>query len=593
VDPRAEYGARLAARRAEEARLSARDRAFSFSRLAVAAAFALILWLALGPAVLPIWAVLFPAAAFAVLATLHDRVIRGRRRAGRAAGYFERAIERLDGKWAGRGETGERFIDDSHPYAADLDLFGKGSLFELTCSARTRAGEAALARWLLSPASIEEVRARQEAVEELRGAIDLREELGLLGEAVRAGVHPDELSAWGSAPPILHARAERWTAGAASAMSVMALSAWGLGASGAFALAALAVQLAVAMRLRPRVTRVIADVETPGKDLALLSQVLERLERERFVSPRLAALRSALDADGGPPSRRIARLRRLLELLDSKRNQLFAPIAALLMWTTQIAFALERWRAASGPAVSRWLEAVGEMEALCALSGYAFEHPGHPFPEILPSGGHFHAEGIGHPLLPPEKRVTNDVRLGGGETSLLVVSGSNMSGKSTLLRTVGTNAVLAMAGSPVCARRLRIAPLAIGASIRIADSLQGGTSRFYTEIKRLRKIVDLTRGDRPVLFLLDEILHGTNSHDRRIGAEAVVRGLVDRGAVGLVTTHDLALSQIAESLGEGAANVHFEDHLEDGRMVFDYRMRPGVVRKSNAIELMRAVGLEV
>ena len=188
--------------------------------------------------------------------------------------------------------------------------------------------------------------------------------------------------------------------------------------------------------------------------------------------------------------------------------------------------------------------------------------------------------------------MRNDVHLA-ADLAVLVISGSNMSGKSTLLRTVGVNAVLAQAGAPVRARRLRLSPLAVGTSMRIADSLQAGTSRFYAEIQRLRQIVDLAAGPRPLLFLLDEILHGTNSHDRRFGAEAIVRGLVQRGAIGLVTTHDLSLATIADALAPRAANVHFEDHLEDGRMTFDYQLRPGVVRKSNALELMRAVGLEV
>jgi DNA mismatch repair ATPase MutS len=201
-------------------------------------------------------------------------------------------------------------------------------------------------------------------------------------------------------------------------------------------------------------------------------------------------------------------------------------------------------------------------------------------------------EVLGHPLIPESRNVRTDLRLS-DEPRVLVVSGSNMSGKSTLLRTAGVNVVLALAGAPVRARRLRLSPLQVGASIHIQDSLQAGASRFYAEIKRLRQIVDLTHGSVPVLFLLDEILHGTNSHDRRIGAEGVVRGLLDRGAIGLVTTHDLALARVAEELAPLAANVHFEDRLEDGKMTFDYRLRPGVVQRSNALELMRSVGLEV
>jgi len=263
----------------------------------------------------------------------------------------------------------------------------------------------------------------------------------------------------------------------------------------------------------------------------------------------------------------------------------------VLLWATQCALAIEAWRSANGAAIARWIEVVGEMEALCALAGYAYEHPGDPFPEIG-APPCFAAEQLGHPLIPDSRCVRNDVHLD-GDRRLLIVSGSNMSGKSTLLRAVGTNAVLAQAGAPVRARRLRLSPLAVGASIRLHDSLQAGTSRFYAEITRLRQLVDLAEGGVPLLFLLDEILHGTNSHDRRIGAEAVVKELVARNAIGLVTTHDLALAQMAESLGARAANVHFEDHLEDGRMRFDYRMRPGVVTKSNALALMRAVGLEV
>jgi len=214
------------------------------------------------------------------------------------------------------------------------------------------------------------------------------------------------------------------------------------------------------------------------------------------------------------------------------------------------------------------------------------------FPDLGDGLACFDGDGLGHPLLPDDVMIRNDVRLT-GELRVLVVSGSNMSGKSTLLRTIGINAVLAQAGAPVRARRLRLTPLELGASIRIEDSLQTGVSRFYAEIARLGEIMRRAAEAPALLFLIDELLHGTNSHDRRIGAEAIVRGLVDRGAIGLVTTHDLALADVADALGPRGANVHFEDSLEDGRMRFDYRMRPGVVQKSNALELMRSVGLDV
>jgi DNA mismatch repair ATPase MutS len=226
------------------------------------------------------------------------------------------------------------------------------------------------------------------------------------------------------------------------------------------------------------------------------------------------------------------------------------------------------------------------------VAGYAYEHPSDPFPEIVEQGPLFDASGLGHPLLPSSACVRNDLRLDGGRL-LLLISGSNMSGKSTLLRAVGVNVVLALAGAPVRAEALRVSPVSLGASIRINDSLEAGRSRFYAEITRLRQLMEIARDRPPLLFLLDEILHGTNSGDRRTGAEAVVKGLLDRGGLGLVTTHDLALAGIAEALAPRARNVHFEDHLEGGRMAFDYRLKDGVVRKSNALALMRAVGLDV
>jgi DNA mismatch repair ATPase MutS len=267
-------------------------------------------------------------------------------------------------------------------------------------------------------------------------------------------------------------------------------------------------------------------------------------------------------------------------------------VAAVLLWTPQLAFAIERWRVQLGPDLGRWIDAVGEFEALCAIAAFRYEHPDYAFPEIVEGAPRFEGDAIGHPLLPGDRCVRNDLTLS-AENPVLIVSGSNMSGKSTLLRTIGINTVLGLAGAPVCANALRLSPLAIGASIRLQDSLLEGNSRFYAEILRLRQITELSQDGLPVLFLLDEILNGTNSHDRGIGAEAVVRNLAQSGALGLVTTHDLALTRFAESLSPRATNVHFQDHLEDGVIAFDYRMHPGVVTKSNALELMRAVGLDV
>jgi len=333
---------------------------------------------------------------------------------------------------------------------------------------------------------------------------------------------------------------------------------------------------------------------TSERDLRLVAGLLERLEREPFTAGWLLDRHARLTSAHESAASAVNRLRGLVSLLDSfSDNLFFIPIGRVLLLHEQLLLAIERWRQSFGPSIAAWLRAAGEIEAMTALACYAYERHTDPFPELVESGVVFDAKGLGHPLIADEASVRNDLQLGDHGPQVLVVSGSNMSGKSTLLRAVGVNVVLALAGAPVRAASLRLSHLSIGATLRIEDSLQEHRSRFYAEIVRIRGILDVARSGQTLLFLLDEILHGTNSYDRRIGAEAIVRGLLGYGAIGLVTTHDLALTEIVPRLGVTAANVHFEDRLEHGQMVFDYRMRPGVVEHSNALALMRAVGLEV
>ncbi len=288
----------------------------------------------------------------------------------------------------------------------------------------------------------------------------------------------------------------------------------------------------------------------------------------------------------------MSRLRTLVDFIDSRDNLILKIVDVPLMYSVQVAFAAERWRHEHGQAVRRWLHAVGEIEALLSLATYSYEHPGDPFPEFTNEAASIEAEQIGHPLIADARCVRNHVTIA-SDTRVLLVSGSNMSGKSTLMRAIGINTVLAMAGGAVRAQNMRLSPLSVAASIRINDSLQEGSSRFYAEITRLRQIFDLADGPVPLLFLLDEVLQGTNSSDRRIGAEGIVRALVDRGAIGLVSTHDLALTEIGAALNGRLRNVHFQDEIENGRMKFDYKLREGIVTKSNGLELMRSIGLKV
>jgi hypothetical protein len=607
-DPHAEYTVRREARLNDVQRYKQLFYRIAQARLATAIIFVVVAWLGWWRGLLPASWLLVPIIGFLILIIIHVRLDEKKKRAEKAVHFYEDGLARIEDRWAGQGNSNKALVDESHLYATDLDIFGEASLFELLCTARTRSGEEILASWLTAPAARKEILERQDAVADLRHRLDLREDLATLASKIQSSIHPDRIIGWGESPPVLTHRGTR------IAVPILALSifsavgaVWYSGTDDAWLVLSGLLTLASLLGLfyRKRVLIVIAAAEEQEHDLELLSQILIRLEKEEFRSPRLRELRSSLETAGLAPSGQIARFTRLSSIHSIRGSEL--PFALVLlfvvqsvlilpfsfsMWSTQFAFALEAWRRRSGASIRQWISLVGEFEALCALAGFSYEHPNDPFPDVVEQGPLFEGEGLGHPLIARTQSVANTVRLG-AEPQLLVVSGSNMSGKSTLLRTVGINTVLALAGAPVRARHLRLSPLAVGAAIQIQDSLQAGASQFYAEIQRIQHIIELSDEGVPVLFLLDELLQGTNSHDRAIGAEAILRSLIRRGAIGLTTTHDLALAKIAEALHPRAANVHFEDQLEDGSMVFDYRMKPGVVEHSNALGLMKSLGLDV
>lgn len=622
-----EYLARLDSRRAARDELTAADARLSHARLGTffsGLALGLLAW-RFG---ISFWWLLAPMTVFAWLVLRHDRVLRTRDAAIRGIEFYERGLARLEDRWIGTGEPGDRFRDDHHVYANDLDLFGHGSLFELLSLARTRSGEAVLAGWLTAPADAPEVRERQAAVEELSSALDLRERLALSGSDVRASVETDRLLDWAESPTASHRtlRAVIWASTLCILVGALYLA---LTSEWVPLSAAVLVHMGILRRYREGIDEMLSTRE-PGiaadfvadplthrsRDLDVLAQLLTHLEHTPFKSSRLAMLHGRLINASMPASHIIGRLQRLSEINDSQKNTAAIPLGLffggavtgrywmvalslivtglLLLVRPHVALAVERWRARHGHQVRIWIETIAQFEALSSLAGYRYEHQDDRFPEIVTAaeGALFDGVQLGHPLLPRTTMVPNDVRLA-GDSRLLVVSGSNMSGKSTLLRTVGINAVMALAGAPVCAVSLRLSPVAVGATLRIQDSLLEGRSRFYAEITRIRMLADLAAGPLPLLFLLDELFHGTNSHDRLVGAQGVLRSLLDRGAIGLVTTHDLALTAIAHGLAPRAVNVHFEDWLDEDTMTFDYRIKPGPVTRSNALALMRAVGLEV
>jgi len=520
----------------------------------------------------------------------HIRIENARSAARRGIRFYQSGLERLNGTWPGKGYPGTEFLDPHHPYAADLDIFGVGSLFELVNAAHTQIGRTTLAAWLLEPAPPQEIVARQEAIKEMSPKVDFRERLGFLAAEAQTWIPTESLISWARQPRTLNSNGIRvaafWLPWLNLALLIAGQWPW--------CLLILTAQYIVARFHKRRVQKATRTVGVVQHDLKSLADMFEYLEAENFKSERLRHVDAGEQSGGLRASEAINRLATLYSWIASRGNPVIMAISGWFLLETQVAFAIEAWRARFGMMIEPWLHRLGEIEALSSLAGYTFEHPADPFPEILPAStpAQIQAEGLKHPLMVEAKCVGNDVSLG-PNCRLMVVSGSNMSGKSTYLRTLGVNLVLALAGAPVRAREFRMTHLRIGASIRTLDSLQEGTSRFYAEITRLGQIVKLAAPGTALVFLLDEILGGTNSHDRRIGAGCVARTLVERGALGLITTHDLALAQIAEEIQPPGANFHFEDQILNGKMSFDYRLRPGVVEKSNALELMRLVGLDV
>jgi MutS domain V len=601
-DPHAEYAKRLASYETLAASKNRLHIRIGNTKLAVVAAGLLVTYLCLAKHFLPPAWLLVPIALYLLLAAIHEQILRAHHHAETAACYYKKGIARIDDRWSGTGQTGDRFRNENHVYAEDLDLFGRGSLFELLSTARLPMGESRLAQWLLAPSPKPQILERHSLVAELRPKLDLHEDIALTGEDVRARLDPESLVGWADSPRVLPASAIRVAAVALAAAFVAAIVYWFYAQQYAPLLVVLIVEILFRRWLLRRADAVLGGVSCNAEGLLLFAQVLQRLDQEPFTSPRLQGFAAELNRAAAPASRAIRQLARVVYWIDAHHSLLAHIVELPLLYTVQVAFAAEAWRCRHGARMRAWVDIAAEMEALLSLATYSFEHPQDPFPEfadVKTSPALFSGDELGHPLLAAAKCVRNSITLD-NSTRVILISGSNMSGKSTLLRTVGINTVLAMAGAPVRAKSLRLTPLTIGTRIRSTDSLQEGRSTFYTEILHIRRVFDLTSSPSsansgttpPLLFLFDELLEGTNSHDRRIGAESLLRGLLQRGAIGIVTTHDLALTEITPGIGEILHNMHFEDQVVSNEMHFDYKLGEGVVTKSNALALMRLIGLD-
>jgi hypothetical protein len=532
------------------------------------------------------------AAAFAVAIAMQGRVLAAAEEARIRRDIHDRHLLRLSPRFIELPNRGEHLVPPAHPYAWDIDIVGPGSIFQRIDVTHTAHGERTLAEWLARPAAPETIRARQAAVTELASMVELRQELEAAALIAGFGEKLDgrPFRQFAELPSLFERHV--WLGPAICALPVLTALSYLLLPVGVW-LVPLAAQVALLIAVS-RPTRQAFDLAAARQGAAeAFTRMLVQVEGAEWKSPLLVSLQERLRVGGTPPSAHMRSLASWTSAAELRQQFLFYVfVNPLTLWDLHVLWGLSRWNARVGRRTADWFSALGEIEALCSLATLAHGDPDARMPEIGAPGGSLVAKQLAHPLLPPELRVSNDLELTGPGCAL-IVTGSNMAGKSTLLRAVGINVTLALAGGPVCAAAMSLPIVRLRASMRTQDSLQQGASYFHAELQKLRAVVDDAAAEPPILFLLDELLRGTNARARHVGARAVLLHLLDRGALGLCATHDVALAALEREHPRRVANVHFTDVVVDGEMRFDYRLREGVVKTSNALRLLAMAGIAV
>ncbi|AEU35562.1 MutS-related protein [Granulicella mallensis] len=591
-----EYERRRAASAGEYARETEKGARFTLFAFVALVFCAYFLWSAIRTSG-SLWLVAAAAGFCSVATVLSLRTRRSSERASRLSALYEEGMGRVNGEAPQSGFTGESFAEAGHLYERDLNVLGKDSLFGMLATTRTMVGQRALARMLLRPAEAHTVRQRQAAVQELAPQLDLRERVALLGRWAFEELPAESFEVWLDAE---RSNFPRWV----RSVLLLLTFAWATAiAAGLIAhveisflvrnvVALLGLQNALCLWLRPRVHLELEATKKLGSQIAVLREGLRLMRNSNFAAERLVALQRGIEDE----DRALAQLQRHLVLVEQRATDWFYVPSLLIGAGTHAALSLDRWKQRFAEPMRNWLDAWAEFEALLALATYTAEHAENVYPEVVDEGqtktALFEAEAMTHPLLLRSEAVANDVSLGNG-VQFLLISGSNMAGKSTLLRTIGANAVLALAGVPVPVKRMKLSVVHLGASLALTDSLAEGKSKFLAEVERLRDVLALARANpASSLFLIDEIFSGTNSLDRRAAAKAVLRGLVATGAVGALSTHDLALAELAEKPELHGSNVHMASPDEADPLGFDYLLKPGINRTTNALAIVRLLGLD-
>ncbi|HWV57839.1 MAG TPA: hypothetical protein VNZ57_10335 [Longimicrobiales bacterium] len=603
VQERRDRAAKFATRAGQLQRVSSRVSQLRFATFI--AAILAFLWAEIGDSALAdagVPAGIVLAAVFSALVIYHRRVKTKARWFDALRRVNLEAVARIHRDWSGIPVRGRHATAPAeHPYAHDLDIVGHASLFQLLDVTASAPGRATLLEWLLAPAAPAEIPDRQAAVRELALLTDFRDGFSARGLLAREAQSPDvaRFLAWAEGEPwLLQRPALLWTTRVLPAATLCLALLAGMGVLAAAWIAVPVIANVIVTAAAGKHAWASFSSASRGEILDHDARLFNDIERQSFESPMLGRLQAQLMASGAA-STQMRRLARRVACADVRFSAMaHFPLQILLLWDFHVLFAIERWRQMNGRHVRSWLDALGQTDALAALASLAHDHPDWTFPDVATGEPPvLEARNLAHPLLRPSVARGNDVRVGPPGTFLLV-TGSNMSGKSTLLRAIGTNLVLAQAGAPVCADAMRLPPLRLHTSMRVQDSLEEGVSFFMAELRRLKTVVDAASAARAagttLLYLLDEILQGTNTAERHLAAQRIILHLLEQGAIGAVTTHDLTLAD-AKPLAQAADLVHFRETIEriDGemRMSFDYKLRRGLATSTNALALMEMVGL--
>lgn len=530
---------------------------------------------------------------FGILLRKHQKIAFKKNIAQNLSLINEGEVLRLEGN-LNKFDGGDRFTIENHPYAIDLDVFGKNSLFQLLSRCTTESAKRLLAGWLNEAASKEEIILRQDAVKELVPLLAWRQEFqasGMFYEDKESTIHT--LLTWLSVPPYFASKtAYKLAAYLLPIITIAAITFYFLGYVHYLApLAAILINIWVMRKAMPLAAATQEQTYESIKSLKAYEAMIEKMEKQSFQSQKLTSLQKLFAHEGFSAREEIRKLGTVLDWLNSRNNAFYFLFNIIFLIDIHLLVIAEKWKMRTSVDISQWFDAISEIEVLNSLAGLAYANPGYAFPALSNQNHYYQAENIGHPLLKSHARITNDFSFA-GKGKIIVLTGSNMSGKSTFLRTLGTNAILAFMGSVVCASNFEIGHFQLFTSMRTVDSLEENVSSFYAELRRLKQMLGAINETTPVFFMLDEILKGTNSHDRHKGAAALIRQLGTKNALGIVSTHDLELGSLANE-SEDIYNYNFSSTIQGDEIIFDYKLHEGICESFNASKLMQIMGIEI